>query len=296
VQAQRDTVAVDGPAAPPDDNGIGGLFAHGDPEPAAPAQPRTAVFPVSQPAAAPAPAAPTPAQPAARPFSYWTEQSLAGAADDEETRPGAGRRAALMVLAGILVVAVVVVGGWLFLRHGPGGSSTGTTARSSSAGATAAGPAIGSVQTIDGTDFTVQAVDSEKTCVGHAYGDTAGFFNDTDCTGLSRALYSTDVGGKSVVLAVSRVRMPDAAAARNLQSLTDRNGSGNVSDLLREGVRYTGSPAQLSDAEYASALSGTTVTIVESAYVNQDAKGSSTDIDKLADVGLALAVPPFPAK
>jgi hypothetical protein len=296
VQAQRDTVAVDGPAAPPDDNGIGGLFAHGDPEPAAPAQPRTAVFPVSQPAAAPAPAAPTPAQPAARPFSYWTEQSLAGAADDEETRPGAGRRAALMVLAGILVVAVVVVGGWLFLRHGPGGSSTGTTARSSSAGATAAGPAIGSVQTIDGTDFTVQAVDSEKTCVGHAYGDTAGFFNDTDCTGLSRALYSTDVGGKSVVLAVSRVRMPDAAAARNLQSLTDRNGSGNVSDLLREGVRYTGSPAQLSDAEYASALSGTTVTIVESAYVNQDAKGSSADIDKLADVGLALAVPPFPAK
>jgi hypothetical protein len=90
--------------------------------------------------------------------------------------------------------------------------------------------------------------------------------------------------------------MADAGSARNLRSLTDRNGSGNVSDLLREGVRYTGSPSALHGAEYASAVSGTTVTIVESAWVNADSKGSSTDIDKLADDGLALAVAPFPAK
>ena len=289
---QRDTVAVDGPAAPPDDQGIGGLFARAEPEPAPTGPPRTAVFPVSQSTPASAP----PAQPSSRPFSYWTEQSLAGIADDEEAAQSSGRRAALMVLAGIAAVVVLVVGGWLLLRGGPGGSGSGTAAGSSSAPATASGPAIGTVQTVDGVDFTVQAVDTEKTCVGHAYGDTAGFFADTDCTGLSRALYSTDVDGKSVVVAISRVRMPDAAAARNLQALTDRNGSGNVSDLLREGVRYTGSPAQLSNAEYSSALSGTTVTIVETAYVNQNDKGSSTDIDKLADEGLALAVPSLPAK
>jgi hypothetical protein len=234
--------------------------------------------------------------PSDRPFSYWTEQSLAGAADDQETGRGSGRRAAIMVLAGILAVVVLVVAGWLILRDGPGSGGAGTAARSSSAEATAGGPAVGSVQTIDGAAFTVAAVDSQSTCVGHAYGDTAGFFTDTDCTGLSRALYSTDVGGKPVVIAISRVRMPTPAAARDLQAMTDRNGSGNVSDLLREGVRYTGSPAQLSDSEYSSALSGTTVTIVETAYVNQNAKGSSTDIDKLADVGLALEVPPFPAR
>ncbi|HEV7188480.1 MAG TPA: hypothetical protein VGN28_11345 [Blastococcus sp.] len=289
VRSQRDTVAVDGPAAPPDDNGIGGLFAHAQPDPAPAGPPRTAVFPAAQPAAA----APASAPSSDRPFSYWTDQSLAGASD-EETARGSGRRAALMVLAGIVAVVVLVVGGWLLLRHGPGGGSAGTAAHSSSAGATAAGPAVGSVQTIDGTAFTVQAVDSERTCVGHAYGDTAGFFGNTDCTGLSRALYSTEVGGKPVVVAISRVRMPTPAAARDLQATTDRNGSGNVSDLLREGVRYTGSPAQLSDSEYSSALSGTTVTIVETAYVN--AKGSAADINKLADVGLALAVPPFPAK
>jgi hypothetical protein len=152
------------------------------------------------------------------------------------------------------------------------------------------------VQTIGSLDFTVEAVDSEKSCVGHAYGETSAFFATTDCIGLSRALYSTEVGGKPVVVAISRVRMPDAAGARSLQSLTDRNGSGNVSDLLREGVRYTGSPAKLSNSEYSSALSGTTVTIVETAYVDQNDAGSAADIDKLADQGLALAVPPFPAR
>jgi hypothetical protein len=294
AQPQRDTVAVDGPAAPPDDNGIGGLFARAEPEAAPSGPPRTAVFPVSQPpAAASAPAQPSPAQP----FSYWTEQSLAGAADDEDSGPGSGRRAALMVLAGMLAVVILVVGGWWLLRDGPGGSTTGTAAGSTSAGATVGGPAVGTVQTVDGVDFTVQAVDDEDTCVGHAYGDTAGFFADNDCTGLSRALYSTEVGGQAVVVAVSRVRMGDAASARDLQSLTRADGTGNVSDLLREGVRYTGSPAELHAArEFASALSGTTVTIVETSWVDKNADGSSADLDHLADQAVALKTPPFPAK
>jgi hypothetical protein len=203
-----------------------------------------------------------------------------------------------MVLVGILVVAVLAVGGWLFLHKGPGGTGSGTAADSTASASASGvgGPAVGAVQSIKGVDFTVEAVDSEKTCVGHAYGETAKFLAANDCTGLSRALYSTEVGGEPVVMAVSRVRLADAATARNLRSLTDRNGSGNVSDLLREGVRYTGSPSQLSGAEYASAVSGTTVTIVESAWVKGNAKGSSNDIDRLADDGLALALPPFPAK
>ncbi|MFL6094419.1 MAG: hypothetical protein ACJ71Y_03115 [Blastococcus sp.] len=292
VQSQRDTVAVDGPAAPPNDGGIGGLFANADPEPVQPAMtvvpPRTSVFPTTPPAA--------PAQPAGRAFSYWTEESLAGAVAEEESGRRWGRRAALMVLAGVVAVAVLAVGGWLVLHRGPDGSGSGAAAGSTSAASSAGGPAVGAVQTVDGVDFTVEAVDTETTCVGHAYGDTANFFADHDCTGLSRALYSTEVGGQPVVVATSRVRLADAATARDLRTLTYRNGTGNVSDLLREGVRYTGSPSQLSDAEFSSAVSGTTVTIVETAWVDQDAKGSADVIDKLADQALALAVPPFPAR
>jgi hypothetical protein len=154
---------------------------------------------------------------------------------------------------------------------------------------------VGDVQEVGGVQYTVEAVEADDTCLGHAYGKTADFFADSDCTGLSRALYSAEIDGEPVVVSVSRVQLSDAATARSLRTLTDANGSGNVSDLLREGVRYTGSPAELSGAEYASALSGPVVTIVESAWVSENADGGSAAIDQAADDGLALQVPPFPA-
>ena len=98
------------------------------------------------------------------------------------------------------------------------------------------------------------------------------------------------------MVSVARVRMPDTATARDLRALTDRNGSGNVNDLLREGVTYSGGPAELSGAEYASAVSGPAVTIVESAWVDPAAGGSAADIDRMAASGLALQVPPFPGE
>jgi hypothetical protein len=96
------------------------------------------------------------------------------------------------------------------------------------------------------------------------------------------------------VVSVTRVRMPDTSTARDLRALADRNGSGNVSDLLREGVTYAGAPEKLSNAEYASAVSGPTVTIVESAWVDPGSGGSSAGVDKLATDGLELGVAPFP--
>jgi hypothetical protein len=194
----------------------------------------------------------------------------------------------------LFVVLALGIGGWLALRGNDedGGAGGGQSAAAQPA---VAGPQAGDVQEIAGTQYTVEAVQADQTCVGHAYGDTAAFFAGVDCTALSRALYSTQVAGAPVVISVVRVQMPDTAAARELQALTDRNGSGNVSDLLREGVRYTGSPAELSGAEYASAVSGSTVTIVESAWVDEDAVGSAAEIDRIADAGLALPVPPFPA-
>jgi hypothetical protein len=292
----RDTVAIDEPPSPPDDGGgIGGLFA--DAEPVQPVgtvvTPRTSVFPASAPPATPPP-------PPARPFAYWTESGPASSAEDDDSDDsggsrGSGRRTALLVVAAVLAVVVLGVGGWLLLRGQADGGGTGTAANSSAPATQAPGPEVGDVQTVAGTDYTVEAVQVDETCLGHAYGETADFFADVDCTGLSRALYSTEIGGESVVLSVARVQLPDAATARELRGLTDRNGSGNVSDLLREGVRYTGSPAELSGAEYASALSGPVVTIVESAWVDADAQGASTEIDRAADDGLALQVPPFPA-
>jgi hypothetical protein len=280
-------VAIDGPSAPPDDGGIGGLFADADAdsEPVQPVgtvvRPRTKEFPQTPPV--------VPAQPPV----YWSQGKQPDDAGEES--PGRLRgRAPLMALAAVLVVAVLGVGGWLFLRDSEDGDGGGDAAPSASETA-APGPEVGDVHEVGGTEYTVEAVQVEDSCAGHAYGDTAAFFAGVDCTALSRALYSARIDGEPVVVSVARVLMPDTAAARDLQALTDRNGSGNVNDLLREGVRYTGSPAELSGAEYASAVSGSAVTIVESGWVDEEADGGSAEIDRIADAGLALPVTPFPA-
>jgi hypothetical protein len=275
VPPRRDTVQVDGPPAPPghDSGGLGGLFPNAEPlyaAPPPPPRPVTSVF--AQPVA--------PVQPPA----------VQGAAPEHDgVGRGRGRAVLLSVVAVVLVVAIGLLA-WSMLR-GPSGDDGGASAAPET---TAAGPEIGTVQEVAGVAYTLEAAQVDDTCVGHSYGDTADFFATTDCTGVSRALYSARIDGGPIVVSVSRVRMADPAAARQLQELTDRNGSGNISDLLREGVRYTGSPDELSGAEYASALNGSTVTIVESDWVDADSSGSAADIDLVASNGLALETHPLP--
>ena len=285
----RDTVAIDEPPAPPDDGGgIGGLFAGGEPEQPPVGKvipPRTQAPPPPSAVQQPPPRQPEP--PAAPPL-YWSQNQEA---EEPGERTGSRGRAALLALLGVLVVAALGIGVWLLLGNDDEAASTdaGTTAPPTQE----AGPAVGDVQVVADSEYRLEAVQVDDTCAGHAYGDTATFFAQFDCTGLSRALYSTQIDGAAVVVAVARVQMPDTGAARELQALTDRNGSGNVSDLLREGVRYTGSPDALSGAEYASAVSGTVVTIVESAWVDENTEGAATLVDAAADAGLTLPVPPF---
>ncbi|MDT0276454.1 hypothetical protein [Blastococcus goldschmidtiae] len=281
----QDTVAVDAPAEPPSgDAGIGGLFARGEPE-VADSPPRTAVLPAQQPSAAATPPVPPVAEPDQQHF--WDRP----ADHDDPERPGRTRRI-LLVLAAVLVLALVGVGLALGLADRDGGGDTAAPAQpTGDAGPT--GPAVGNVQQVAGVAYTLRAAEVDDTCVGNAYGDTAAFFQASDCTGLARALYSAQVGGRDVVVSVSRVRMPDTVAARELRGLTDTTGTGNVSDLLSEGVRYPGGPEELTDAEYASAVSGSTVTIVESDWVDPSAAGTAAEVDQVATSGLSLTTPAF---
>jgi hypothetical protein len=286
VTPRQDTVQIDGPSAPQDSGGIGGLFANAEPVNTAPptSATGTSVF------AAPAILGPGPGpMPPIRRSSVLEEEPEK---DDDE---GGGRRRTVLlaVVALVLVVAIGVVA-WSLMRDPSGGSGSGggSTAATDT---TPAGPAVGTVQKVAGVAYTLEAVEVDDTCVGHSYGETATFLATTNCTGVSRALYSARLDAGPVVVSVSRVRMADPATARQLQALTDRNGSGNISDLLREGVRYTGSPDKLSSAEYASALNGSTVTIVESAWVKSDSAGSANDIDTVATNCLALETAELPA-
>jgi hypothetical protein len=290
---ERDTIAV-GSAEPADDTGgIGGLFSSAEPvdpqlPPVPPAGPRTAVLtePPQWDAAPQAwevppapPTRPAPGRPAATPGGR------------------SHRRGILLVAASLLVLALVAVGGLLVLSgalHGTSG--TGGSAVTSSTRSAAPTLAAGHTQQVDGVTFTLQATRTDTTCAGHAYGQVAGFFASSDCSALSRGLYSAQIAGHTMVAAISHVPMPTAAAAVALRKLTDATGTGNVSDLLREGVRYAGGPVALKNSEYSSDVNGTDVTIVETSWVDPASVGSSQQLDAAANSGLVLDLPAFPAR
>ncbi|MDP9429968.1 MAG: hypothetical protein M3Q47_14345, partial [Actinomycetota bacterium] len=209
------------------------------------------------------------------------------------------RRTALLVAAALLVAVLLGLGGAALLDGSDDGTDSGaspsTVGQVAAPAEVAPGPQPGESVTVDGRIFVAQRVQTDPTCVGHAYGAVAGFFAGTDCAGLARALYSTDVGGRPVVVSVSAAHMGDGASARGLRALADRDGSGNVSDLLREGVRYPGSPERLSSAQYASAVSGNTVIIVETAWARPGPTGSPADLDLVASSALVLPMPEPPA-
>jgi hypothetical protein len=217
-------------------------------------------------------------------------------ADGEERTAPSRKRGLLLVAASALVLVLIAVGGVLLLSGGLHRNSGGGSAVTSSTRSVAPSLAPGHTQQVDGVSFTLQQARTDTTCVGHAYDQVAGFFQTTDCVGLSRALYSASVGGHPMVVAISHVRMADAATAQALKQLTDTNGTGNVSDLLREGVRYPGSPTSLHAAEYSSAQHGTVVTIVESAWVFPASAGTSAQLDSAANSGLSLDVPAVPTR
>jgi hypothetical protein len=203
------------------------------------------------------------------------------------------RRGLLVALGALaLVVLAVVVGFGVAGRGGDGPTDPGTAGAASSASETPAGPQPGDTAELEGGTYTARVVDRVDTCRDHAYGRVAEFLAATDCTGLSRALWTTETDGRAVVVSVSRVQMPDTAAARRLQALADTTGTGNVNDLLREGKGYAGGPAELAGAEYASAVSGPVVTIVESSWAQ---RGDAATVDAIADRALVLETPPFPA-
>jgi hypothetical protein len=77
----------------------------------------------------------------------------------------------------------------------------------------------------------------DSKCADHAYEQVRSFLQSTPCQQLTRALYTTSTSdGRKVYTNVSVVRMATADDAAKLRALTDKDGTGNVNDLVREGM------------------------------------------------------------
>lgn len=151
-------------------------------------------------------------------------------------------------------------------------------------GPAAPGDPATSVRAGPSGDLTVRATRTDTDCAAHSYGRVQKFLTDHPCRSVRRALYTGTDAGEPVVVAVSTVAMASESDATGLQQLADVSGTGNVSDLLREGVSFDGAPSRLHDANYASRLRGPVLVIVEAGTVS----GAARPLDPLADAALAL--------
>lgn len=135
--------------------------------------------------------------------------------------------------------------------------------------------------------FVERAARTDADCAGNAYGQVAEFFRSTPCTKLQRYLFTSSVNGRPVVVCVASVQMADEQAATALKKLADTNGTGNVADLLRAGVRVQAVPEGLTDAAYASTRGGSTVVIVETDYTDP-AQRADDQLERISDAALQL--------
>jgi hypothetical protein len=174
-----------------------------------------------------------------------------------------------MVAAAVLIVAVLAVVG-LWVASGPD--------------VTPGRPSAGRSATVPGAELSERAARDDTDCAAHSYGRVRAFFTTHPCTSLHRALFTGTSSGTPVVIAVSTVSMATERDAADLQRLADSDGTGNVSDLLREGVTVPGGPARLHNASYASQRHGPALVIVEA----DTASGAGSGLTPLAKAALRL--------
>jgi hypothetical protein len=109
----------------------------------------------------------------------------------------------------------------------------------------------------DGTTYVIkiwQQVDN-KTCFDHAFGaPMISFLTKHPCGGLRRDLATTTVGGRQVGFALSSTGFPGTPTspykyASEFTTLEMANGTGSISDLLREGYRLPSGPSAVPSSE-----------------------------------------------
>lgn len=187
---------------------------------------------------------------------------------------GPAHRGGGYLLKGLGLLAIAVLSGviWYLLNAGGGGAEDG--------GGRAAGEYRFS---------KIKGPVADGDCAGNAYDDVAEFFVNNRCERLTRVLYtSTPASGSRVVTSVATVRMPDERLAVALKRLTDRNGTGNVDDLVRAGVSVPGAPDDLGGGGYASTRKGRLVVIVESDYLGEPAKSNPKLLVRVSQDALRL--------
>jgi hypothetical protein len=226
--------------------------------------------------------------------------------DEQEAPPRNRLKVAAAVLAGWLGVSLIVLIGLLTFDGrrageqrpaGLAGSTTtasapaqGNSATGSSAPGSSSAPASPSSAPSGQAPagWVLQATDDQANCTAHSYGQVQVFFARTPCASVHRSLYSTEQDGRGVVVAASTVTFDSASKAADYFRLVTADGTGNVNDLLREGVRYPGSPSKLPPAGFASRQDGLRVLVAEAAFAQGPSDNSDARLREVARQAIAI--------
>lgn len=85
------------------------------------------------------------------------------------------------------------------------------------------------------------------TCADHAYGSMVQFLTTHKCDGMERRLATTTVNGQDVGFNVTDTSFPGTSAnpyagAEAFRAYVEKEGTGSINDLLREGYRLPSGP------------------------------------------------------
>ena len=201
--------------------------------------------------------------------------------EDHEDPPKSRLKWVALILGGWVIVSLVVLFVLLAVRgpHRSSPAATGSTSPSASATATA-------LNTPDGWVLAQQ--DDQTDCAAHSYGLMPSFFAKTPCSGVHRELLTTNQGGRTIVVADYVVSFDTAAQAAAFNVVVKTDGTGNVSDLLREGVKLSNQSLKLSpNAAFISRQDGAQVRVAEAAYTTGVTAPKDPQLSSIAQRAIA---------
>jgi hypothetical protein len=175
--------------------------------------------------------------------------------------------------------AAVLLGALLIAGIGVALASSGGSDSPSSAGSTSS--AKPTPVTVHGSAFTPQAAAQDSTCAASAYGDVQVWLTTHNCT-LARSLYSTEVNGQPVAVAMAVLSFTDPTSASSFVSVANAPGSGSVTDLVADGKGWAGGPKSFDNAVYSVTAQGSTVRLVEVVWVKKASQPTDSALKKIA--------------
>ena len=230
--------------------------------------------------AAPPLAEPTPAPPPDR-FPPASDSDFDDLDDDEPPR---SRLKLVALIVGAWAVVSVVVLLVLLAVRGPRNSPSADTVTTPSAPAsTAEAEALATP-----AGWALVTSDDQANCAAHAYGQVQAFLTKTPCRSVHRELLTLTHEGKSVVVADYVITFGTVAQASQFTVLVKSDGTGNISDLLREGAVVAGRPTRLPPtAAFTAAQDGQRVRVAEAAYLTGPTAGQDSALDVIAQQAIA---------